>query len=457
MKKLVLLALLVACGGQASVPAVHPRPKPSRVELDQFLSDENRALEVMAAADARVAARGIDVDPTTRHHAAMGAILAEDPSLAMEGNRPDVLSFEVRARALDSASALLARWKTAPADVDGSRPDLELQLLGRMIATEKLRLASERDLPRSAGILLGALATTWRTPDVKDVGERDEWLARRIGEVTKSLSPKSLTADERDDLDDALDPLERVIEGLPKSRAALVDLRLAVQRVDLAAKPRDRWDEVGARLASDAGMRLSSETLLAFLTTEAKALHEEIDKLVGVKVTEDVAARAGSSLLAPPSACHAQVSSRLRALSPIEERAFDCDLRARIIDAHTAAENLDVVVAMHDAVVAAAWAVIIARGGDATTIALGAPKLIAPLSPTIEGKLTRFAATHPVETITRALSIEWIMRNGLGDAAMRADAWRNFGDAPLDVVEREVHPMRREKQRFIETHSRSPK
>ena len=112
---------------------------------------------------------------------------------------------------------------------------------------------------------------------------------------------------------------------------------------------------------------------------------------------------------------------------------------------------------MHDAIVAAAWAVIYARGGDATTIALGAPRPIAPLSPTIEGKLTRFAITHPVETITRALSIEWIMRSGLNDAAMRADAWRNFGDAPLDVIDRELHPMRREKQRFIETHSHSPK
>ncbi len=455
LKKLLALAsLIAACGGHESA-VEHPRAKPSRVELDHFLGDEDRVLKVLAAADARIAERGIEADPTALHHATMGAILAEDTSLGMEGNRPDVLSFDVRARALDAAAATLNRWKTAPADIDGTRPDLELELLARLVATEKLRLASERDLPRSAGTLFGALAVTWRTPDLKEVGERDDWLSRRIAEVTKSLTPQSLTVDERDELDDALDPLERVIEGLPKSRAALVELRLAVQRVDLAAKPRDRWDQVGARLAADAGMHLSSETLLAFLTNEAKALRAEIDQLVGVKVTEDVAARAGSLLLAPPSRCHATVGSRVRALSPIEERAFECDLRAHVIDAHTAAENLDVLVAMHDAVVAASWAVIFARGGDATTIALGAPKLVAPLSPTTSGKLTRFAATHPIETITRALSIEWIMRNGLADAALRADAWRNFGDAPLDVIERELHPVRREKQRFIESQTHS--
>jgi len=57
----------------------------------------------------------------------------------------------------------------------------------------------------------------------------------------------------------------------------------------------------------------------------------------------------------------------------------------------------------------------------------------------------RFAATAPVEAIVRALSIEWIMRNGLQEAALRARAWSAFGDAPLDVIEREIHPLAREK------------
>ncbi len=410
----------------------------------------------MAAADARIAARGITADKASLQHATMGAILAEDPSLAMEGDRPDIFSFDVRARAIDAAAGTLARWKTPPEDVLGTRPGLEMELLARFIASEKLRLASERDLPRSAGVLLGALVTTWRTPDVKDVSDQDDWLSRRFSEVTKSLGPKSLTPDERDELDDALDPLEHLLEGFAKSHAALVELRLAVQRVDLANKPRDRWDVVSARLAADTGARLSSETLLAFLSTEAKSLRDEIDKLVGVKMTEDLAARAADVVLAPDGTCRAAFTgSKMRALGPPEERAFDCTMRARVIAAHTADENFDVLVAMHDAVVTAAWALVFARGGDATTIALAAPRLIAPLSPTASGKLTRFAATHPIESISRALSIEWIMRNGLGDAALRAEAWKNFGDAPLDIVDREVHPQRREKSYVNETKSKS--
>ncbi|HEX4513744.1 MAG TPA: hypothetical protein VH054_09415 [Polyangiaceae bacterium] len=446
MKKFALI-VMVACGGTTPMtPGNVPKAKQNHGEIDQFVADEDRIASVMAAADARIAARGIAADPASLHHATMGAILAEDPSLAMEGDRPDVLSFDVRARAIDAAAGTLARWKTPPEDVLGTRPALEMELLGRFIASEKLRLASERELPRSATILFGALAKTWRTPDAKDVGDQDDWLARRFAEVTKSLGPKSLTADERDELDDALDPLEHLLEGFAKSHAALVELRLAVQRVDLANRPRDRWDVVSARLAVDTGSKLSSETLLAFLSTEAKSLRDEIDKLVGVKLTEDVAARAADVVLAPDGTCRAPFTgSKMRALGPPEERAFDCTMRARIITARTADENFDVLVAMHDAVVAASWALVFARGGDAEAIALGTPHLLAPLSPTASGKLTRFAATHPVEAISRALSIEWIMRNGLGDAALRAETWKNWGDAPLDIVEREVHPQRREK------------
>jgi hypothetical protein len=446
LKKLFVVAFVWACGGTTPTTHTNVPTKPNHSEIDQFVADEDRILNVMAAADARVAARGITLDENSLHHATMGAILAEDPSLAMEGDRPDVLSFDVRGRAIDSAGELLARWKTPPEDVLGTRPSLEMELLARFIASEKLRLASERDLPRSAGVLLGALATTWRTPDLKDVSTQDDWLARRFAEVTKSLGPKSLTADERDELDDALDPLEHLLEGLPKSHAALVELRLAVQRVDLAMKPRDRWDQVSARLAADAGMKLSSETLLALIGTEAKAVRDEIDKLVGVKVTEEVAERAANLVLAPDGTCRAPFTgSKMRALGPPEERAFDCTMRDHVIAAHTAEEYLDVLLAMHDAIVAGAWALVFARGGDATTIAMGAPRLVAPLGPIASGKLTRFAATHPIEAISRVLSIEWIMRNGLGEAAMRAEAWKNWGDAPLDIVDRELHPQKREK------------
>ena len=455
----VFLFAAAACGGTTPTTVTAHAQKPNHTEIDQFVADEDRLLSVMAASDARIAARGITIDPASLHHATMGAILAEDPSLAMEGDRPDVFSFDVRGRAIEGAAGLVARWKTPPEDVLGTRPALELELLGRFVASEKLRLASERDLPRSASGLLGALATTWRTPEVKDVGDRDEWLARRIGEVTKSFAPKSLTADERDELEDAVDPLEHLLEGFPKSRAALVELRVAVQRVDLAEKPRDRWDVVSARLAADTGMKLSAETLLAFLVTEAKSVRDEIDKLVGVKLTEDVAARAADLVLAanpnPGGTCRAPFTgSKMRALGPPPERAFDCTMRTRFIDAHTADENFDVLVAMHDAVVAAAWALVYARGGDATTIALATPKLVAPLAPTASGRLTRFAVTHPVEAISRALSIEWVMRNGLGEAALRADAWRTWGDAPLDIVDRELHPQRREKSYVNETRSK---
>ena len=441
----VAIALCAACGAPTvSVERPHPHAAPT---LDRFLADEEHVLALLAAADARIAARGVEPDPVTLHHTVMGGVIAEDQSLGMQGDRPDVLSFGVRARALDAAKVVVDKW-TIPPDAGAklSRPDLEVELLGRMITSEKLRLASERDLPRAAGVLFAALAATWRAPDVKDAQSRDEWLARRIGEVEATLASQSLTIAERDALDDALDPLEHAMEGMPKSGAALVQLRLAVGRVDVALRPRDRWSAVSAEVVADTGMKLSADTLVAFLGTVTALLKREIDALVGVKVTEEIAARAAESLFGTIERCDARLAapSRIRALEPPPERAFDCAIIARTIAARTADDVLVVLLAMHDAVVAATWAVITARGGDATAIALAAPKLLAPLAPTEEGKLARFAATRPVEAIARALAIEWVMRNGLGEAVMRAEGFRAFGDAPIDVVDREVHPHARD-------------
>lgn len=443
MKRELAIILCVACGAANPTPD-HPRANRGHPELDRFVADEEHVLSLLAAADARIAARGITPDPLTLHHTVMSGVIAEDPTMGMEGDRPDVLSFDIRSRALDAAGAIADKWKVPPeAGPALSRPDLEVELVKRLIASEKLRLVSERDLPRSASALLGALATTWRAPDVKDVQTHDDWLARRIADVTASLKPQSLTMPERDDLDDALDPLEHAMEGMTKSAAALVGLRLAVQRVDVALRPRDRWDAISLRLAADDGMQLSADTLLAFLTTEAKLLKGEIDALVGVKVTDDVATRAAETVLAESETCHTQLAapSRMRALEPPTERAFECSLRKRMLAAHTANEVLDVLLAMHDAVVAAAWSVVTARGGDAVAVALAAPKLLAPISTTAEGRLSRFAATRPVDAITRALAIEWLMRSGLVAAVPRAEAWRAFGDAPIDIVDREVHPQ----------------
>jgi hypothetical protein len=63
-----------------------------------------------------------------------------------------------------------------------------------------------------------------------------------------------------------------------------------------------------------------------------------------------------------------------------------------------------------------------------------------PLAPTAEGKLTRLAAVAPVELISRALAIEWLLRKGLADAGLRSQTWQTFGDAPLGIIERELHP-----------------
>ncbi|HSQ66243.1 MAG TPA: hypothetical protein VLM85_23635 [Polyangiaceae bacterium] len=457
---LLLCAGLAACGGAntATHLADPPRPPADRAELDRFIADEDRFLLVLAAADPRIAARtGKAPSEEALRRAALGALLAEDTTAAVEGNRTDVLSFEVRAHSLEGAAKLLASWRIPPSDPEGTlQPGLELELMGRLLASEKVRLKDERDLPRSAGQLLRGIASAWHAAsDPKELAERDGWLSSRLAQIAQSLSPKSLTLVERDDLDDAIDPLERIVtDAMPKSQAALVKLRLAVQNMETGVTGPDRWPAVAERLATDSGSRLSAETLLALLGTQAKALDQEIGQLVGVKVTDDEFARAAGLLVAEPAECHPPqpIPSRVRALASPSERSFRCALLGRVIAAKTADDELDVLVAMHTATVVGAWAVVLARGADRSALPLAAPKPLAFMAPDVEARLLRLAMTRPVMALEHALAVEWLMRRGLAQATLRAQAWQGYGDAPLDVIERELHPEPRPRNALRETH-----
>ena len=459
---LLLLAGLAACGGPSTAArsTEQPRTPADHAELDRFIADEDRFLLVLAAADPRIAARtGKEPSEEALRRAALGALLAEDTTAAVEGNRTDVLSFEVRAHSLEGAAKLLASWKVPPSDPEGTaQPGLELELMGRMLASEKARLKDERELPRSAGQLLRGIASAWHAAsDAKQLSERDGWLSSRLAQIAQSLSPRSLTLVERDDLDDAIDPLERIVtDAMPKSQAALVRLRLAVQNMETGATGPDRWPAIAERLQTDSGSRLSAETLLALFGTQTKALEQEMGQLVGVKVTDEQFARAAGLLVAEPAVCHPPrpIPSRVRALASPSERSFRCGLLGRVIAAKTADDELDVLTAMHTATVVGAWAVMLARGADRSTLPLAAPKSLAFLAPDAEARLLRLATTRPVMAIEHALAVEWLMRQGLAQASLRAQAWQSFGDAPLDVIERELHPVARPRNALRETHGR---
>src|SRR5207237_296547 len=70
LNKVVFLVFVCLCACSGSTPAAttaHGR-KPNHAEIDRFVADEDRILSVMAAADARVAARGIAADKASLQH-----------------------------------------------------------------------------------------------------------------------------------------------------------------------------------------------------------------------------------------------------------------------------------------------------------------------------------------------------------------------------------------------------
>ncbi len=446
-----LLAVACAACGPAAPPPheagrARAEARADRSALGRFLADEDRIVTLLAATDPRIALRArVSPSDAQLRKSVVGAILAEDPDVGVEGGRTDVLSFDARGRALTAAAGVLAGWKRPIADPAPGRhlqPELERELLGRWLTAERSRLRTERELPRSAGTLVRGLVAGWRAPRTPQaLAQRDEWLAKRLDAVAASLTAGALSLVEREDLEDALDPLETKVEvGWPRSQAALTRLRIAAENMQVAPAGKDRWKEVAAALAAQVGTTLTPETLSRLFESEDRQLRAAVDALMVVKATDEGYAAAVDDALRTPGDCPApQTPSRLRRMQPPPERAGICALGPALEEAQTADQQLVVLMSMQAQVVAARWAIALAHGAG-TGVLDAIVKPMAFLPPEREGRLLRFAATRPVEAIGRGLAVEWLMRQGMAAAGPRASAWLAFGDVPMDVLERELRP-----------------
>ena len=88
----------------------------------------------------------------------------------------------------------------------------------------------------------------------------------------------------------------------------------------------------------------------------------------------------------------------------------------------------------------AQWALAVASGTDTAKPATEQARPMTFLPPDREQRLLRFASTRPVEAIARGLAVEWLFRDGVPAARIRASAWLEFGDVPMDVLERDLRP-----------------
>ena len=446
------LAVAAGCGPVAATVEAPGLKDDAAGRISRLQSVEDDVLRTLAAIDRRVARRA-HTDPREEdlRRLTMGAMLAEDSSLAVVDGAIDAFSFEARLRGLASVKATLA---TAPTDLpDGHggslpRPALERELLARLVDEEVVRLEEERVLPRSASALVRAIVETWQPPTAQEhAAERDRWLARRLREVSASISGTGAGAGALDvvrarELDDALDALEHAAEsaGLVRSTAELVRLRELLEGLATrpAAAATSEWNALARRLEPHLGYALTPDALerrleAAERTLRAAAVRATDDARVGA----DLMAANASALVFAGGACSVTIpGSRIRSMAPPPERAVSCRLRQTAAAATDAPSRAALLVAMHDHVVVAQWALDVARGSATVAQATGRHRPMSRPAPDVAARWERVALARPTVAIGGGLAAELLY--GSGDPDARARVWIELGEVPLDVAEREL-------------------
>jgi hypothetical protein len=434
----VWLMLLSACASasQSAVRRATARPggNEEREHTFAFVRIEDEAIDWLTAADPRLAMRA-DAKPTEAVLKRVGleAVLAEDTSAQIMGGSLDLFAFRARAQALDDAAKAVAGFRESlpeggPVGTTIARPKLERELLERLIQEERARAADEAVLGDASGDLVRGIISTWTAPVApQDWPDRDAWVGKHLLEIRDSLrSP--LPRSGPSDLDEALYPLERLLAPTQFSRgsAGIAEVRMALDQ-DMRAEP---GVDAPERLAHTTKVHLGVTIDPASLRPRIERIEERLRKAAegALAASHDprpeIEARARDLLLVERS-CPAVPDTRVRSMAPPPERAAICGaLRALTEEASSAAA----LVAVHDDVLLSFAAVT-------TNQPLRSRLLSHPQDEDIEA-LRRKARQRPVLALGVALAAELFY--GTDGADERLRTWRGLGEAPLDIVAREI-------------------
>jgi hypothetical protein len=306
----------------------------------------------------------------------------------------------------------------------------------RLIAEEKARLSEEKRLPTSASELVRGLVATWSTAaSPAALQEKDGWLARRMDDVHASLKDGALSTIELNELDDALDPLERLTVGYTGTAAALARLRIALGEARPAATPLASWNEIQALGLAHLGVKLDLPALRSELERVRSALHDEIsleNKLVSAPDLQAVQAKAEPLVLVEGTCGGGQ---GVRSLGPSPERAPICGLLRAL--AQPGGSGASMLRAIHDDATLALWALAI--HGDKLDAKRAAEKyrLESGIPFEREVRLLRRAVVRPVSVLGAGWATTLLYRENKLDTDVAA-RWLAFGDAPLDVIASEL-------------------
>jgi hypothetical protein len=438
----LLAAPLAACAGSTQAPTSPAVTEDPAARVAAFEAAEDEILRDLAASDRRFAqrARIVPRDEDVRR-IAIGAVLAEDPSIAVVDGAIDPFSFEARARALAAVRKKLERApRNLPASAPGTTPEpaLEHELLVRLVDEEEARLAEERKLPRSASALVRGIVQTWTPPgSPEEVAAHDRWLSRRLGEVREALAKTPLDIVRARDLDDALDALEHDIDepGFTASTQELVRLRDAIESQGSQPLARSEWTTLARALQAHLGVAMSAEELDAKLASAEVTSRAAAEREIAASklLPDDLASRTAPLMFGTKPCVAAVPGSRVRAMSPPPERLAACEIRRDLARATVAdrAALAATLTALHDHVVVAQWTLEVARGAATIQAATARHHLLARPAPDDQARLERIAFARPVTAIGAGVTAVVLLEDG-GDPIARARAWAALGDVPLD-------------------------
>ncbi|HXX70228.1 MAG TPA: hypothetical protein VEK07_23815 [Polyangiaceae bacterium] len=405
-----------------------------REATERFLDVEREAIDWLLAADPRLAARArATASEAVLKKIGTEAVLAEDATAEIRGASLDLFAFRGRSRALERAASMLEGFRerlpdTAPSDAGVTRPRLEQELLHRLIDEEHARAIDEAELPDAAGDLVRGILSTWTPPSApQDWQDRDTWVSKHLLEIRESLRDGRAHTGLLD-LDTALYPLERLLAPLqfPRGAAALAEVRLALDADAGALAPLVDAAHVAAEVELHLGLKVDPRAMTARLERLEDRLRTLAQRaLEQSPAPQATVARAAAQLLMVEATCPPVAGSRVRSMAPPPERALICGALRALTDESDAAAAL---VALHDDVLLSFAAITVAP--PPRTRLLSSPE-----NDRIDA-LLRSARERPVPSLGVALAAEILYSGEGADARLRA--WRALGEAPLDVVAREI-------------------
>lgn len=435
-----VVTTVLGCGSSrapahARGPLAESSAEQDGARVAAFAAAEDRAIEWLAAADPRLAARmDVRAPESVLQRIGTGAVLAEDATMQVRDGALDLFSFRARAHAIDEAARALAASRDplpdkAPADGPVERPRLERELLARVVEEERERAKAEAALGDASGDLVRAIVATWQPPQVpQEWPERDAWVSKHLLEIRDSLRRAGPPAGPLD-LDVALYPLERLLAPMqfPRGAAAIAQVRMAIDEdMRAGAPPLAAAERVTRAARAHLGIAVDPAAARATMERIEVRLRDiatrALDGAAGPRSLVEARAR---QLLFAEHPCPAVPRTRVRSMSPPPERAAICGaLRALTEEPAPAAA----VVALHDDVLLAFAAV-------STSPPPRTGLLSHPEDDAVDA-IQRMARERPVAAIGVALAADLLYADDAYDARLRA--WRQLGEAPLDVVAREL-------------------